>query len=237
MSLLPTIKEVLFVPIHPKGRGIIAIAAAICFIFFLISQTLGFIGLIGLAFCTYFFRNPDRICPHADGIVLSTGDGVVSNISVEKAPKELEMGDEREYHKISIFLNVFNVHVNRVPVAGKIIRQKYIAGKFLNASLDKASEYNERNIMAIETHLGETVIFSQIAGLVARRIICSTKEGDEVEQGERYGIIRFGSRCDIYIPLEYDLLVQKGQIAVGGETMLAANRNVFDIDKLHWKKL
>lgn len=236
MSLIPTIKEVLFVPIHPKGRVIILVAAIICFLLFLVSQTLGFIGLVGVAFCTYFFRNPDRVCPQNDGLIISSGDGVVSNISISKAPKELEMGDE-EYQKISIFLNVFNVHVNRVPVAGKIVKQHYIAGKFLNASLDKASEYNERNIMAIENSAGEQIVFSQIAGLVARRIICSTKEGDVVEQGERYGIIRFGSRCDIFVPKHYDLTIAVGQICVGGETILAVDKKVFASDKMTWKKI
>lgn len=236
MSLIPTIKEVLFVPIHPKGRIIILTAAVLCVLLFALSQTTGFIGLVLLAFCTYFFRNPDRVCPQGDGIILSTGDGVVSNISISQAPKELEMGDE-EYQKISIFLNVFNVHVNRVPVAGKIVKQHYIAGKFLNASLDKASEHNERNIMAIENSAGEKIVFSQIAGLVARRIICSTKEGDMITQGERYGIIRFGSRCDIYVPKHYDLLIEKGQIAVGGETILAVDKAVFAADKMTWKKI
>jgi len=227
---------VLFVPIHPKGRVIIFMVAVICVLLFMLSQTTGFIGLVLLAFCTFFFRNPDRICPQSDGIILSTGDGVVSNISISTAPKELDMGDT-EYKKISIFLNVFNVHVNRVPVAGKIVKQHYITGKFLNASLDKASEYNERNIMVVENATGEQIIFSQIAGFVARRIICSTKEGDLVAQGERYGIIRFGSRCDIYVPMHYDLMIEKGQIAIGGETILAVNKERFSSESLNWKKL
>lgn len=236
MSLVSTIKQVMLVPIHPKGRIIIAVAVAIAFLLFQVSDFLGNIGVIGVAFCTYFFRNPNRVCPQADGVILSTGDGVVSNITTSKAPKELEL-DDTEYHKISIFLNVFNVHVNRVPVAGKIVRQKYIAGKFLNASLDKASDDNERNIMAIENSAGEKIIFSQIAGLVARRIICSTKEGDIVLQGERYGIIRFGSRCDIFIPKHYDLCVSVGQISIGGETILAVDKSKFSPEKLQWKKI
>jgi phosphatidylserine decarboxylase len=204
---------------------------------FQISSYTGFVGLVLLGFCTFFFRNPERTCPQSVGAILATGDGVISNISRSAAPKELEMG-EAEYNKISIFLNVFNVHVNRVPVAGKIVKQKYIAGKFLNASLDKASEDNERNIMAVENSAGETIIFTQIAGLVARRIIVSEKKIDEnVEQGERYGIIRFGSRCDIYVPLHYDLLVTKGQIAIGGETILAVNKATFSLEDLNWKKL
>ena len=236
MSLIPTIKEVLLVPIHPKGKSIIFVAFLLTLFLFWLSDFTGFIGLVLLAFCTYFFRNPDRVCPQSEGVILSTGDGVVSNISTEKAPEELEMGDE-EYQKISIFLNVFNVHVNRVPVAGKIVKQHYIPGKFLNADLDKASKYNERNLMVVENPEGEKIIFSQIAGFVARRIICSTKQGDEVEQGERYGIIRFGSRCDIFVPKHYDLTVAKGQIAIGGETILAVNKKTYSPEKLNWKKL
>ena len=236
MSLIPTIKAVLFVPIHPKGRIIIAIVVAIAAVLFLFSAYAGWIGVVGVAFCTYFFRNPNRMVPQGDGFVLATGDGVISHITRATLPKELG-ADGEFYHKVSIFLNGVNVHVNRVPATGRITQHHYIPGKFFNAALDKASDDNERTVTRMETTSGHTIGFTQIAGFVARRIICDLLLNQSVRQGERYGIIRFGSRCDVYIPLHYALLVNVGSIAVGGETMLALDPAIVAPEKLTWKKI
>lgn len=236
MSLLDTIKNVVLVPTHPKGKPIIAIVIAITLGLFFFAAEAGYIGIILTVFCIYFFRNPDRFVPQGEGFVLATGDGVISHVSKAQLPEELGE-DTSEYHKISIFLNVFNVHVNRLPATGKILNHIYIQGKFLNASLDKASKYNERTVSVMENNAGEKIGFSQIAGFVARRIIHEIKKGDLAIQGERYGIIRFGSRCDIYIPLEYDLLVDVGTTAIGGETMLAVNSKIYNSKSLTWKKV
>jgi phosphatidylserine decarboxylase len=236
MSLIPTIQAVLLVPIHPKGRMIIMVAVAITAVLFSFSLYAGWIGVVGVAFCTYFFRNPNRMVPQGDGFVLATGDGVISHLSQTTLPKELN-ADGALYHKISIFLNVFNVHVNRVPATGQIMQHHYIPGMFFNAALDKASDDNERTVTMMKTASGHTIGFSQIAGLVARRIICDISANQHVQQGERYGIIRFGSRCDVYIPLHYAVLVDVGSIAVGGETLLAVDRSIFAPEKLTWKKI
>ncbi len=236
MHLLNTIKDVVLVPIHPKGRPFIAIAAIVTALLFVFFEYAGLAGLVATLFCIYFFRNPDRMVPQGDGFVLATGDGVISHISRSPLPKELE-ADETLYHKISIFLNVFNVHVNRVPASGKIINHIYIAGKFINAALDKASEDNERTVSLMETSQGHHIGFAQIAGFVARRIIHEIKLDQNITQGERYGIIRFGSRCDVYIPLHYNVLVDVGSISVGGETMLAIDLDTYSADSLTWKKV
>lgn len=236
MHLLVTIKNVLFVPIHPKGWPFIFIALAVALVLFQFSDYAGLIGLVLTLFCVYFFRNPNRMVPQGDGFVLASGDGVISHISRAPLPKELQAGDT-EYHKISIFLNVFNVHVNRVPATGRITGHQYIAGKFLNAALDKASDDNERTVTMMETAQGHTIGFAQIAGFVARRIICEITPQQQVAQGARYGIIRFGSRCDIYIPLHYTVLVSVGSIAVGGETMLAVDPTVFNPATVTWKNI
>lgn len=235
MHLLTTIKDVLLVPIHPKGKPFIAIAAAVMLLLFLCSPYTGLIGLLGLLFCVYFFRDPPRLVPQGAGFVLVTGDGIISHITQVPLPKELG-ADGTLFHKVSIFLNVFNVHVNRVPASGTITQHVYIPGKFINAALDKASEDNERTVSSMTNSQGETIGFSQIAGLVARRIIHEIKPGQSVSQGERYGIIRFGSRCDIYIPLHYQLMVGIGSIAVGGETILAINPDYFQPASLTWSK-
>ena len=235
MHLLATIKKVLFVPIHPKGWPFIGIAAAVAALLFTFSITGGWIGLLLLAFCTYFFRNPARMVPRGEGFVLASGDGVISHITRSALPKELG-ADGTLYHKISIFLNVFNVHVNRVPASGRILAHHYIPGKFLNAELDKASEDNERTVSLLETANGQRIGFAQIAGFVARRIHCGIAPNQSVTQGTRYGIIRFGSRCDLYIPLHYHLLASVGSIAVGGETILAIDPDVFDAPNIVWNR-
>lgn len=235
MHLLSTIKDVLLVPIHPKGMPFVLVAAVLAALLFLASTYAGLAGLVALLFCIYFFRNPDRMVPQGEGFVLATGDGVISHITQAPLPKELG-ADATHYHKISIFLNVFNVHVNRLPASGTIANHVYIPGKFLNAALDKASEDNERTVSSLTTHRGETIGFCQIAGFVARRIIHQIQPQQPVQQGERYGIIRFGSRCDVYVPLHYQLLVAVGSIAVGGETMLAINPEHFQPSTLTWSK-
>jgi len=205
-------------------------------VLFQFSDVAGNVGVILTLFCVYFFRNPNRMVPQGTGFVLASGDGVISHVARSRLPKELQ-ADDTEYHKISIFLNVFNVHVNRLPASGRITGHQYIAGKFLNAALDKASDDNERTVTMMETTQGHTIGFAQIAGFVARRIICEIAPQQTVTQGERYGIIRFGSRCDIYIPLHYTLLVDVGSIAVGGETMLAIDPATFAPATLTWKNV
>jgi len=217
--LLETIKSV-FVPIHQAGWMFIAIFALVALLLSLASATLGWIGLIITAWCVYFFRDPDRITPIREDLVVSPADGVVQKIVTMVPPAELELGSEPRV-RISIFLNVFDVHVNRIPIAGSISKLHYYPGKFLNASLDKASEENERQCIRITTSNGTHFGVVQIAGLVARRILCYLQDGQSVKTGERFGIIRFGSRTDIYLPPNVGTLVIEGQRAIGGETVLA----------------
>lgn len=217
--LLETIKSV-FVPIHPAGWMFIAIFAVVSLILAMIATPLGWLGLIATAWCVYFFRDPDRITPLREGLIVSPADGVVQKICKCVPPSELDLG-VGERTRVSIFLNVFDVHVNRVPIEGSVTKMHYFAGKFLNAALDKASEDNERQSIKITTPDGLTVGLVQIAGLVARRILCDLKEGQSVKTGERFGIIRFGSRTDVYLPPEVTPLVIEGQRAIGGETIIA----------------
>jgi phosphatidylserine decarboxylase len=234
--LLATIKNVLLVPIHPKGWPFIAAAALLAAVLFLCSTYAGLAGMVALLFCVYFFRNPHRMVPQGEGFILATGDGVISHIARTTLPKELNP-DGTLYHKISIFLNVFNVHVNRVPASGRITQHRYIPGKFVNAALDKASDDNERTVTTMETAQGQIIGFAQIAGFIARRIICEITPQQQVTQGTRYGIIRFGSRCDVYIPLHYALLVDVGSTAVGGETMLAIDPALFTPAAVTWRNI
>jgi phosphatidylserine decarboxylase len=206
--------------IHREGYIFIVIFAAATFLFASFSSTLGWIGFIATAWCVYFFRNPDRHTPTDEHLVVSPGDGVVTAISDAPPPAELGLGDE-EMLRISVFLNVFDVHVNRIPVGGKVTALHYHPGKFFNASLDKASIHNERQSVLIETKDGVKVVCVQIAGLIARRIVCDLEEGEDVKTGERYGIIRFGSRMDVYLPRKTVPLVCVGQRAIGGETIFA----------------
>ena len=217
--LLETIKSVL-VPIHPAGWMFITIFAGVSLLLCLLWAPLGWLGLIATAWCVYFFRDPNRVTPMREGLVVSPADGIVQKISVCAPPAELEL-DKGDYTRISIFLNVFNVHVNRIPIEGKITKLHYHAGKFFNAALDKASEENERQSIKITTNDDVTVGVVQIAGLVARRILCDLKDNQLVKSGERFGIIRFGSRVDVYLPSNVTPLVIEGQVAVGGETVLA----------------
>lgn len=208
------------VPIHKAGWPFIGG-------FFVASLLLGFLagelfwlGLVATAWCVYFFRDPPRFTPARAGLVVSPADGVVEMIARAAPPAELEMGSE-ELTRVSIFLNVFDVHINRIPVGGRIARIAYSPGKFLNASLDKASEENERNALRIDLEEGRSVAVVQIAGLVARRILCDASENSHVQTGERFGLIRFGSRTDIYLPQGVEPLVALGQRMIGGETVIA----------------
>jgi len=206
--------------IHREGYIFIAIFAVVAFILASFNGTLGWIGFIGTVWCVYFFRNPERSTPINDNLIVSVGDGVVQAIKEIAPPAELGLGDD-EMIRVSVFLNVFNVHVNRVPASGKILSLHYHPGRFFNASLDKASIHNERQSVLMETAAGAKIAFVQIAGLVARRIVCDLEENQEIKAGQRYGIIRFGSRVDIYLPLKTAILVSQGQTCVGGETVIA----------------
>jgi phosphatidylserine decarboxylase len=217
--LLESIKSV-FVPIHPAGWMFIAIFAVVALILALLSSFLGWLGLIATVWCVYFFRNPYRVTPMREGLVVSPGDGVIQSITKVVPPAELELGGA-ERTRISIFLSVFDVHVNRIPITGSISKMHYHAGLFLNASLDKASEDNERQLIKITTPDDTAIGVVQIAGLVARRILCDLIEEQPVKTGEVFGIIRFGSRVDVYLPPDVSSLVIVGQRAVGGETVLA----------------
>ena len=185
--------------IHKEGYVFVVSFMLVTFVMFAVSNTLGWIGVIMTLWCVYFFRDPERITPVVDGAIISPADGVIQKIVKTLPPKELGM-EEQEMMRISVFLNVFNVHVNRIAIDGTIEKAHYNPGKFLNASLDKASEDNERQSLLIQTNSGHSVAVVQIAGLIARRIVCDVKEGDEVLAGSRFGIIRFGSRVDVYVP-------------------------------------
>jgi phosphatidylserine decarboxylase len=206
--------------IHREGHIFILIFAAVTFLFASANAALGWLAFMATIWCAFFFRNPDRVVPNLNGIVVSPADGLVQSISEAKAPTELGLLDE-DMIKISVFLNIFNVHVNRVPADGKILTLHYHPGKFLNASLDKASIHNERQSILMQTTTGHKIAFVQIAGLIARRIVCDLEEGVDVTAGQKFGIIRFGSRLDVYLPKGTQINVAVGQTMIGGETILA----------------
>ncbi|MBK5922656.1 phosphatidylserine decarboxylase [Rhodovulum sulfidophilum] len=207
-------------PMHPEGRRFVAIAAGLTVLFFLIWPPLGWIGLGLTVWVYYFFRDPERVTPTRPGLMVSPADGIVSLLEPAVPPAELGLGDA-PMTRVSVFMSVFNCHVNRLPAAGRVTAVAYRAGKFLNASLDKASEDNERNGLAVELADGRRYGVVQIAGLVARRILCWTAEGQSLATGERFGLIRFGSRLDIYLPEGVEPLVAIGQTMVAGETVIA----------------
>ena len=209
----------IFQIIHSDGWKFISIFAAVAFILAMINPNLGWIGAALTAWCMYFFRNPTRTVPMREGLIVSPADGIVCQILSVVPPVEFELGEEPRT-RVSIFLNVFDVHVNRVPVAGIVRKVLYHEGQFLNASLDKASEKNERNTVVVDTITGERVAFAQIAGLIARRIRCDIAPQETVETGQVFGLIRFGSRMDVYLPEGMDPLVIEGQRMIAGETVL-----------------
>ena len=198
----------------------LAIAVIITMLLILINKILGVIGFVLTVWVYYFFRDPERYPINDDAFLVSPADGVVSLIVNVRGPKELNM-ENKEFQRVSVFMNVFNCHVNRVPVTGKIDEIFYKPGKFIDASLDKASEDNERNLIKYSNNSGKTFAIVQIAGLVARRIVCEVKEGQNLNQGDRIGIIRFGSRVDLYFDNDYKLLAKQGQTVVAGESLLA----------------
>ena len=206
-------------PIHPEGYPFIGGFALASLIFFWIWPPLGWIGVVLTIWCALFFRDPIRVTPVREGIVVAPADGRISMVAPAVPPAELGLGD-KPLPRISIFMSVFNCHVNRAPAAGKIERIAYRPGAFINAELDKASEDNERNSLVIATANGRIGVI-QIAGLVARRIVCFVKEGQLIGAGERFGLIRFGSRLDVYLPEVSRALVSEGQTAIAGETILA----------------
>ena len=207
-------------PIHKEGYKFIGIFAAVTVLLFLIWQPLGWIGVVLTVWCYYFFRDPDRQTPIRDGLLVSPADGVISLIEPAVPPAELGMG-EQPLTRVSVFMNVFNCHVNRAPIGGKITKIAYRPGKFLNASLDKASSDNERNSLVIEMPDGRKIAVVQIAGLVARRILCEVEEGQALLTGERFGMIRFGSRVDVYLPEGVAPMVALNQTMISAETVIA----------------
>lgn len=224
MSLADTIRKT-FVPVHREGWPFIAAFAGVSVLLGLFSTSLFWIGAILTAWCAYFFRDPERVTPVDDRLVISPADGVVSSVGPAVPPRELGLGDN-EMMRICVFMNVFSCHVNRAPARGRITALEHRPGKFLNAELDKASTDNERNGLVIDTPNGRMGVV-QVAGLVARRIVCWADQGNDLAAGERFGLIRFGSRVDVYLPAGTGggsgagVKVAVGQTAVAGETILA----------------
>jgi phosphatidylserine decarboxylase len=213
-------RDYLLPPLHPEGPGFVAIFLVATLILFWIWHPLGVIGLGLTIWCFFFFRDPDRITPTRAGLVVSPADGLIQMICEVAPPPELGM-DATPVTRVSVFMSVFNCHVNRVPIGGAIVKEEYTPGKFLNATLDKASIDNERQALLIRTAEGRDVGVVQIAGLVARRIRCDVRAGQQVVTGQRFGMIRFGSRLDVYLPPGSAPLVMVGQHAIAGETVFA----------------
>ena len=218
MSIVNSIRSQI-APIHPEGYPFIGAFALLSLILFWVWTPLGWIGTVLSLWCAYFFRDPVRVTPVREGLIVSPADGRVSRVTNVVPPVELDLGS-KPLPRVSIFMSVFDCHVNRSPFAGRIERIVYKAGKFLNADLDKASEDNERNSLVIANG-GVRIGVVQIAGLVARRIVSFAREGDVVAAGDRFGLIRFGSRLDVYLPEGTKPLVAKGQTSLAGETVLA----------------
>ena len=220
MNILKSFKDEVLVPIHPAGWPFI-------FLFILVSAAISYFwtlfvlpGILLSLWCVYFFRNPERITPINDYLVVSPADGRILSTDVSPVPGDLDL-PLGEWRRISIFMNVFDVHVNRSPVAGKVVATEYHKGAFLNASLDKASEQNERQNMVVEMASGQKIGVVQIAGFVARRILLEAAVGDQLNVGQQYGIIRFGSRVDVWLPATTPVNVLVGQTAIAGESILA----------------
>ncbi len=209
----------IFPKIHAEGYKFLVIAGIITIILYTLSDFLGLIGLVLTIWVYYFFRDPDRVIIEDDNYLVSPADGEILKVEEVDGPKELGL-ENKKFNKISVFMNVFDCHVNRTPCAGKIEEILYKPGKFVNASLDKASEDNERNYFKIKDTDNNDIVVVQIAGLVARRIVCESNKDQELKQGDRIGMIRFGSRADVYYE-NYQPLVKVGQKAISGETLLA----------------
>ena len=209
----------IFPKIHKEGYKFLAISILITFIILFFSKFFGSISILITFWVYYFFRDPERYSINDDNYLVSPADGLVTDVSEKSGPEELRL-ENTSYTRVSIFMNVFNCHVNRIPSSGKIEEIFYKPGKFLNASLDKASEENERNYFKVKLNNGEEIIIVQIAGLIARRIVCEVEQGQELKQGERIGMIRFGSRVDIYFKNK-NILAKQGQNVVSGESLIA----------------
>jgi len=205
--------------LHREGYRFLAIVAVVTFILLLISNFLGLISLIITIWVYYFFRDPDRFTIEDESYLVSPADGVVSQIIEVNGPAELGL-ENKKFTRVSVFMNVINCHVNRVPCSGSVNKIIYKPGKYINASLDKASDENERNFVQLKSTYEDDLILVQIAGLIARRIVCDVRESDNIKQGERFGIIRFGSRVDLYFE-KYKLLVKVNQKTIAGETLIA----------------
>jgi phosphatidylserine decarboxylase len=218
MSLLTTIRSQ-FAPIHPEGYPFVGAAALFSVVLFFVWSPLGWIATVATLWCAYFFRDPRRVTPMREGIIVAPADGRIGRITNASPPVELRLG-ERPLPRVSIFMSVFDCHVNRSPMTGRIERIAYHAGAFLNADLDKASEDNERNGLVISAN-GTRIGVVQIAGLIARRIVSFVREGVTIRAGERLGLIRFGSRVDVYLPEGAKPLVAEGQTTIAGETVMA----------------
>lgn len=219
MTLIESFRSVLAPP-HPVGRPFILGGVVVALLGFFVGAWLFWLGVLFTLFCLYFFRDPERVPPARPGAVVAPADGRVVSVTEAVPPAELGLGDAPRW-RVAIFLSVLDVHVNRMPASGTVTRIAYRAGKFVNASMDKASEYNERNALALRLPDGRQMAVVQIAGLIARRIVCSVREGQAVLGGSRFGIIRFGSRTDLYLPEGVYPLVVEGQLTIGGETVLA----------------
>jgi phosphatidylserine decarboxylase len=218
MSVINSIRAQL-VPIHREGYPFVGGFALVSLVLFWLWPPLGWLGTLATAWCAYFFRDPPRVTPLGEGLVVSPADGRISLVASAVPPADLGLGAQ-PLPRVSIFMSVFDCHVNRSPTSGRIGRVVYRAGKFLNADLDKASEDNERNALVIAAPAGQVGVV-QIAGLIARRIVCTVREGETMVAGQRFGMIRFGSRLDVYLPVGGRALVSEGQIAIAGETVLA----------------
>lgn len=219
MSLIASVRLVAAPP-HRAARPFLALGVVLIVVGLIVAHWLAWIGVAFVLVCLYFFRDPERVTPHRPGVIVAPADGHVVSVGPAIPPPELGLGDVPRW-RIAIFLSVLDVHVNRIPVAGTVTRVAYRPGTFVNASLDKASEANERNGLAIRMPDGRDVGVVQIAGLIARRILCQVREGQTVASGQRFGIIRFGSRTDLYLPPGVRPLVEVGQTMVGAETVVA----------------
>tara|TARA_Y100000590_G_scaffold467674_1_gene647412 strand:+ start:1804 stop:2481 length:678 start_codon:yes stop_codon:yes gene_type:complete len=209
--------------INSEGLVYVIISAILVIVFLPFFHLIGFLLFLFTLFIIYFFRDPKRVVPSED-MILSPADGIITFIGESDPPKEI--GINKRFIKISIFLSIFNVHINRIPTYGKIKNIEYVPGKFFNATLDKSSNENERNIILIEKNNNDLIIVKQIAGLIARRIVCYLKLNETVIQGDKLGIIKFGSRVDLYLPNNYNVLVNLGQTVIGGETIISNPNNI-----------
>jgi phosphatidylserine decarboxylase len=207
-----------------EGEKFIFIFAAITILLGLISSVLFTIGIFATAFCVAFFRDPEKVIPEEKGVIVSAGDGKVTGVQKVIVPSEIKSLAGQEMIKISVFLSVFNIHVNRVPTNGEVKEVTYIAGKFVSAALEKSSTENERCTIVMSNSDQDLIGCTQIAGLIAKRIVCDAKVGDKFNLGDRYGLIRFGSRMDVLLPLNYEANVKVGQTVIGGETVLARRK-------------